>query len=161
MTITLTLPPDIEHAVIEEAKARGLSVDALIGGVLSGAFQRSSKENAQDGLAAGGRIAVVPDLFGAAGSGLCASKEHAQDGLAAGGRIAVVPDLFEAAGSGPCASKEHAQDGLAADGSTPFSLEDEGGVPVLRTGRPLRASVVDETLNMVRREREFALLGSA
>jgi hypothetical protein len=40
-------------------------------------------------------------------------------------------------------------------------LVPEDGVPVLRTGQPLAASVVDEVLEAVRLEREHHLLGLA
>ncbi len=36
----------------------------------------------------------------------------------------------------------------------------EHGVTVLRTGQPLSASVVNDTLESIRRERDFAALGS-
>jgi len=42
----------------------------------------TSEEAVQDGLAAGGQVAGVPNSFGAADSGLCTSEDHAQDGLA-------------------------------------------------------------------------------
>jgi hypothetical protein len=35
----------------------------------------------------------------------------------------------------------------------------EEGVPVIRTGQPIGISVVDETLERIRRERESAILG--
>lgn len=35
----------------------------------------------------------------------------------------------------------------------------EEGVPVLRAGRPIEVSVIDETLDRIRRERERAILG--
>jgi hypothetical protein len=40
-------------------------------------------------------------------------------------------------------------------------LDREDGIPVIRTGRPLAISVVDEMLDAIRREREHALLGLA
>ena len=39
-------------------------------------------------------------------------------------------------------------------------LIEEYGVTVLRTGQPLSASVVADTLESIRRERDFAALGS-
>jgi hypothetical protein len=39
-------------------------------------------------------------------------------------------------------------------------LEKEGGVWVLRTGQPIGASVVEETLNSIRQERDCTNLGS-
>jgi hypothetical protein len=47
----------------------------------------------------------------------------------------------------------------AADASLSARLVREEGVPVLRTGRPIAISVVDETLDRVRREREGTILG--
>jgi hypothetical protein len=46
-------------------------------------------------------------------------------------------------------------------GAAPLSVQlvREEGVPVLRTGQPIRISVVDETLDRIRRERESAILG--
>ena len=41
-----------------------------------------------------------------------------------------------------------------------FPLEQEDGVPVLRTGQPLNPSVIDDTLDMIRRERELSMLGT-
>jgi hypothetical protein len=38
-------------------------------------------------------------------------------------------------------------------------LVHEEGVPVLRTGQPIGISVVDETLDRIRRERESAIIG--
>lgn len=95
MTITLTLPPDIERAFLAEAEARGLSLDEFIS------------------------------------------------------------DLLRSRVSEPQAS-------VRADNAVlrPFPLEQEDGVPVLRTGQPIAPSVVDDTLNMIRRERELAILGS-
>ena len=37
----------------------------------------------------------------------------------------------------------------------------EDGVPVLRAGKPIAISVIDETLDEIRREREDAILGRA
>ncbi len=39
-------------------------------------------------------------------------------------------------------------------------LINENGVTVLRTGQPLSASVVNDALESIRRERDFAALGS-
>ena len=39
-------------------------------------------------------------------------------------------------------------------------LEKEGDVWVLRTGQPISASVVEDTLNSIRQERDFTNLGS-
>lgn len=47
----------------------------------------------------------------------------------------------------------------AVGGSLSAQLVHEDGVPVLRTGQPIEISVVDETLDRVRRERESAILG--
>jgi hypothetical protein len=38
-------------------------------------------------------------------------------------------------------------------------LEQEDGVPVLRTGQPITISIIDETLDVIRRERDLASLG--
>jgi hypothetical protein len=46
---------------------------------------------------------------------------------------------------------------VAASASVELQLEE--GVPVLRTGQPIDISVVDETLDRIRRERERAILG--
>jgi len=51
---------------------------------------------------------------------------------------------------------EHASGQSAAAASSPAQLVREEGVPVLRTGKPIGISVVDETLDRVRREREGA-----
>ena len=42
----------------------------------------------------------------------------------------------------------------------PLLLEREDGVPVLRTGQPIAPSIVDDTLDLIRRERELSMLGS-
>jgi hypothetical protein len=49
------------------------------------------------------------------------------------------------------------QSAVAASLSAQLVRED--GVPVLRTGQPIGISVVDETLDRIRRERESAILG--
>ena len=38
-------------------------------------------------------------------------------------------------------------------------LIEEQGVPVLRTGQPLDPSVVSDTIDMIRRERDLSVLG--
>jgi hypothetical protein len=52
---------------------------------------------------------------------------------------------------------EPGQSAVAA--SLSAQLVREEGVPVLRTGQPIGISVVDETLDRIRRERERAILG--
>ena len=47
----------------------------------------------------------------------------------------------------------------AVAASLSAQLVREEGVPVLRTGMPIGISVVDETLDRIRRERESAILG--
>ena len=91
MTVTLTLPPDIERVFHGEARARGASLDEFL-------------------------------------SGLILSRA---EGLAE----------------------------RSAAGAVPIPLVREEGVPVLRTGQPIESSVMDETLDRVRRERERAILG--
>ena len=49
--------------------------------------------------------------------------------------------------------------GQQSMGSGPQLIE-EHGVTVLRTGQPLAASVVNDTLESIRLERDFAALGS-
>jgi hypothetical protein len=95
MTVTLTLPPDVERAFLAEAEARGLSLDEFIGAVLAS-------------------------------------------------RIAEQQGYIRSANTV----------------SRPFPLEQEDGVPVLRTGQPIAPSVVDDTLDLIRRERERTMLGS-
>jgi hypothetical protein len=46
-----------------------------------------------------------------------------------------------------------------AGGCLPAHLEYEDGVPVLRTGQPIAISLIDETLDEIRIERELAILG--
>lgn len=48
-----------------------------------------------------------------------------------------------------------------AGGCSSAQLEYEDGVPVLRTGKPISISVIDETLDEIRRERDHSILGSA
>ena len=38
-------------------------------------------------------------------------------------------------------------------------LVEERGIPVLRTGHPLNLSIVNDTLEAVRRDRDFSVLG--
>ena len=38
-------------------------------------------------------------------------------------------------------------------------LVEERGIPVLRTGHPLDPSIVNDTLDAIRRERDFSVLG--
>lgn len=38
-------------------------------------------------------------------------------------------------------------------------LMDDDGIPVLRTGQPIDPSVVDDTLDRIRRERDLSVLG--
>ena len=47
----------------------------------------------------------------------------------------------------------------AVAGPVSARIEFEEGVPVLRTGHPIGISVVDETLDSIRRERDDAILG--
>jgi hypothetical protein len=47
----------------------------------------------------------------------------------------------------------------AADSSQHPELIEEHGIPVLRTGQPLDASVVADTIDMIRRERDLSVLG--
>ena len=47
----------------------------------------------------------------------------------------------------------------AVTGSVSARLVFEDGVPVLRTGHPIGISVVDDTLDSIRRERDDAILG--
>jgi hypothetical protein len=49
--------------------------------------------------------------------------------------------------------------GEPAVADSPGRVEWEDGVPVLRTGRPMSVSMVDETLDSVRRERERTFVG--
>jgi hypothetical protein len=46
-----------------------------------------------------------------------------------------------------------------AESSLRPELVEEHGVPVLRTGQPLDPSVVADTIDMIRRERDLSLLG--
>lgn len=48
-----------------------------------------------------------------------------------------------------------ADSGTASEGP---ELIEELGIPVLRTGRPIAISAVDDTLNEIRRERDLAVL---
>ena len=98
MTITLTLPPDVERASLAEAEARGLSLDEFISDVLRT------------------RVSGKPSPSSSVPSGKPASPS--------------------------------------------FQLEQEDGVPVLRTGQPIEPSVVDDTLNQIRHERELTMLGT-
>jgi hypothetical protein len=54
---------------------------------------------------------------------------------------------------------EHVVGQSAVAASLSAQLVREEGVPVLRTGQPIGISVVDETLDRIRRERESAILG--
>ena len=54
---------------------------------------------------------------------------------------------------------EHAAGPSAVAASWSAQLVREEGVPVLRTGQPIGISIVDETLDRIRRERESAILG--
>ena len=92
MTVTVNLPRNVEQAYLIAARAKGVSVDALVSDVL---------------------LSHVP-----------------------------------VADAGPQASLPAPQ------------LIEERGVTVLRTGQPLSASVVNDTLESIRRERDFAALGS-
>jgi hypothetical protein len=38
-------------------------------------------------------------------------------------------------------------------------LTDEGGIPVLRSGQPIDPSVVADTIDRIRRERDHSVLG--
>jgi len=40
-------------------------------------------------------------------------------------------------------------------------LVEERGIPVLRTGKPLDPSIVNNTLDAIRRERDFSILGQS
>jgi hypothetical protein len=59
----------------------------------------------------------------------------------------------------------HASEQQMIVGQTSFTqslsarLEQEDGVPVLRTGQPITISTINETLDMIRRERDLASLG--
>jgi len=86
MTITVNLPEHLEQAFIAEARAKGITVDALMREVL----------------------------------------------LA------------------------HPPVSVSSDGPKLIYIE---GIPALRSGHPLAASVLDETLELVRQERESAILG--
>jgi hypothetical protein len=92
MTVTINLPQNAEQAYLVAARAKGVSVDALVSDVL---------------------LSHVP--------------------VAEAGQQSPV--------SSPQLIKEH-------------------GVTVLRTGQPLSASVVNDALQSIRRERDFAALGS-
>ncbi len=93
VTVTLTLPPDVERAFEAEARARGLSLDEFLS-----------------------------DLI----------RDHAKEIT-----------------------------GQPAVAGSPGRLEWEDGVPVLRTGHAMSISIVDETLDSVRRARERMILGIA
>jgi len=54
---------------------------------------------------------------------------------------------------------EHVPGRSAVAPSWSAQLVREEGVPVLRSGQPIEISVVDETLDRVRRERESVILG--
>jgi len=54
---------------------------------------------------------------------------------------------------------EHVAGQSACAASLSVQLMRDEGVPMLRTGLPIGISVVDETLDRVRRERESAILG--
>jgi hypothetical protein len=54
---------------------------------------------------------------------------------------------------------EHVAGQSAVAAPLSVQLVREEGVPVLRTGQPMGISVVDETLDRIRRERESAVLG--
>lgn len=88
MTVTLNLPPDVEHAFLVEAQAKGVSLDEFL-------------------------------------SEMILSQSELAAGLS------------------------------RADPSFAARLEYKEGVPVLRSGRPLGISLVNETLASIRRERAF------
>jgi hypothetical protein len=66
-----------------------------------------------------------------------------------------ISDVIRSRVSGPQSSPPSVQSGNAAAQS--FQLEQEYGVPVRRTGQPIEPSVIDDTLDLIRREREIAL----
>ncbi len=40
-------------------------------------------------------------------------------------------------------------------------LVEERGIPVLRTGKPLNPTIVNDTIDAIRRERDFSVLGQS
>ena len=102
MTVTLTLPPDVEQAFLAEASASGLSIDVFLARVL---------------------VSRITAPISA-------------------------PSSFSD------------QQEIANSGTQLFPLQREDGIPVLRTGQPLAPSIVDDTLHMIRREREVSAIGN-